>query len=282
MEPWWLTHASGVYKTLLVAAFLGAALWETCRPRQVLALPTEKRWLLHGFFLILASVTTTLVFRASAVVVAASVGNSPYGLLNRGSIPFAVRAVFSFLLLDLVQYVDHYLRHSIPLLWRFHKVHHSDSEVDFSTGLRFHPGEIVFTQGAYLLAIAAAAPPASVVLCFEVCNAVQAFFSHANINLPPRLERALRLIQVTPGLHEIHHSRHGADQRCNFAVMFSFWDRLFRTYRERSNSGREPLALGVDDVTAAESVRPWAMLILPFWKGPTRAATALPAVQPRQ
>jgi len=90
-----------------------------------------------------------------------------------------------------------------------------------------------------------------VVLCFEVCNAVQAFFSHANIDLPPRLERALRLIQVTPRLHEIHHSRHGADQRCNFAVMFSFWDRLFRTYRERSNSGREPLALGVDDVTAA-------------------------------
>lgn len=264
METGWLRYASGLSKGVLVAAFLGAALWETCRPRQVLALPAGKRWLLNGFLLILTSITTSLAFRASAVVVAASVADSPYGLLNRSSIPFSVRAVLAFLLLDLVQYFDHYLRHAIPLLWRFHKVHHSDGDLDFSTGLRFHPGEVLFTQGVYLLAIAVAAPPASVVLCFELCNIAQALFSHANINLPPRFERLLQLIQVTPRFHEIHHSRHGVDQRSNFAVMFSFWDRLFRTYREHSGSEGEPLALGVADVTPAESVRPWAMLTLPF------------------
>ena len=282
MEAWWFTHAGGIEKALLVVAFLGAAIWESFRPRQVLALSAAKRWLLHGLFLFLASVVGSLVFRASAVVLASSVAGSPYGLLNRASIPFALRALLTFLILDLVQYADHYLRHSVPLLWRFHKVHHSDPDFDFSTGLRFHPGEVMFTQGVYLLAIAAVAPPVSVVLCFEACNIVQAFFSHANISLPPRIDRALRIVQVTPELHKIHHSRNADAQRSNLSVMFSFWDRLFRTYREGSRSGEEQLQVGLEEVTNELSVRPWAMLSLPFWSAPATTVATCHRAAPTQ
>jgi sterol desaturase/sphingolipid hydroxylase (fatty acid hydroxylase superfamily) len=276
MKPWWLEHVSSIYQSLLVVAFLGAATWESFRPRQRLVLPASRRWLLHGLFVVLADVTTALVFRANAVIVASTVSSSPYGVLNRASIPFPLRALLTFLFLDFVNYADHYLRHAIPLLWRFHRVHHSDSDFDFSTGLRFHPGEVLFTQGIYLLAIAVAAPPASVVLCFEACNIVQAFFSHANVSLPPRVERVLQSFQVTPQLHEIHHSQNGAAQRSNLGVLFSFWDRLFRTYQPSPDSSEQRLRIGLSDVTPTDSMRPWAMLALPFERGSfatTRAAT---------
>ena len=274
MDAWWFEHVGGIKRVLFVVAFLGAAMWETVRPRQALVLPAGRRWLLQGFFLVLGTVASALVFRVSAIVVASAVADSPSGVLNRDSVPFALRALLAFLFLDLVQYADHYLRHAVPLLWRFHQVHHADADLDFSTGLRFHPGDMVFTHGVYLLAVAAAAPPASVVFCFEACSVVQALFSHANISLPPRVDRALRLVQVTPQLHEIHHSRHGADQRSNLGVVFSFWDRLFRTYRTSSASGESPRPFGLADVTNDDSLRPWAMLALPFsGPPPPRAAT---------
>ena len=263
MDPWWLTHAGALSRGVLVASFLAFAIWETARPRHTLHLPTQRRWLLNGLFLVAASLAS-LVFRATGVALAVLVSASPYGLLNRPEIPFAVRAVLAFLLLDLVNYASHYLRHAVPLLWRFHKVHHADRDVDLSTGVRFHPGEVLFTTGCSLAAIAILAPPPSVVFCFEACNVVQAFFSHANIQLSPGVERKLRLVQVTRDLHEIHHSRRGFEQRSNLGVLFSIWDRLFGTYRAEPSSGAAPLPFGLDDVPDGDSTRAGKMLALPF------------------
>ncbi len=284
MESWWLTHASGVGRGLLVVAFFCAAVWETCRPRRALAVQASKRWFLNILLLFLSGLAQTFVFRVSGVILAIAVASSPYGLLNHIAIPLPLLAVVTFLLLDLVQYGDHYLRHAVPVLWRFHQVHHSDRDFDFSTGLRFHPGEALFTQAVYLLFIAAAAPPATVVLCFEAVNQLQAFFSHANVKLPAAVERMLSLFQITPRVHEIHHSRHGADQRSNYGVIFSFWDRLFRTYRVRSNSGEDAVDVGLSDVTPANSTRMWSMLVLPFASSidsvPATRAASFPPTAP--
>jgi sterol desaturase/sphingolipid hydroxylase (fatty acid hydroxylase superfamily) len=280
MEPWWLKHSGDLAKGIFVAGFLIIGMWETLRQWRVLALSASKRWLLHGFLLILAGTTTSLLFRVSAVALAVAVGRSPYGVLNRPWLPFAFRAPLTFLLLDFVQYANHYLRHSVPLLWRIHQLHHADRDVDLSTGARFHPGEVWFTQGVYLLVIAATAPPPFVVLCFELYNIVQAFLSHANISLPPRIEGALRLIQVTPGLHRIHHSVEAADQRANLGVVFSFWDRFFHTYRGHPRCGEDRLQFGLQEVSATQSVQLLPMLALPFLSRTAPLSTSSGAEQP--
>ena len=186
--------------------------------------------------------------------------------MNRPWIPAGIRFLLAFLLLDFIQYAAHYLRHSIPLLWRFHQVHHADHDVDLSTGVRFHPGDILFTQGVYLLTIAALAPPVLAVLCFELCSVAQALFSHANVALPPRIEKAVRLLVVTPEFHQIHHSTDAADQGSNLAVLFSCWDRLCGTCRRRARTGASELFYGVAEVSAEQSIRPLTMLALPFMK----------------
>jgi len=262
MQPWWFVHLGWLYGGMLVAAFLTVAIWETHQPRRVPGIPTSKRWLLNGFLLVLTDATTSLVFRVGAVALAFTLRKSGY-VLNLPWLPAFLHALLTFLVLDFVQYLSHYLRHSIPLLWRLHKVHHSDQDIDLSTGVRFHPGEVLFTQGMHLLTIAATAPPPAVVACFELCDIVQALFSHANISLTLSLERTLGLIIVTPERHRIHHSKDAADQGSNLAVLFSFWDRLFHTSRQ-NRTGEDRLQFGIEEVTAAESVRPLTLLSLPF------------------
>jgi len=266
MQPWWFEHTGELARGLLVGAFVFVGVWETLRRQRILVLPTAKRWLLNGLLLFLANITTFLVFPVSAVALSAAVRSSPYGVLNGAWLAYPVRAVLAFLLLDLFRYATHYLQHAVPLLWRFHRVHHADRDLDLSTGVRFHPGEALFTHGVYLLVIAATAPPAFVVLCSELCNIAQAFFSHANLTLPSRVEKTLRMIQVTPEIHRIHHSQDPGDQRCNLAVIFSFWDRLFRTYRSFSNLGEDQLEFGLEEISASQSLRPLAMLTLPFYR----------------
>src|SRR5262249_1621300 len=149
---------------------------------------------------------TGIIFRVGAVALAFAVSDSRYGVLNHPQVPIGLRVVLAFLLLDLTQYVCHRLRHSISFLWRSHQGHHADRDFDLSTGVRFHPGDALFTQGVYLLVIAVLAPPPFAVLWFELCNVAQALFSHANAALPSRLQRVLGLVLVTPELHRIHHS----------------------------------------------------------------------------
>jgi sterol desaturase/sphingolipid hydroxylase (fatty acid hydroxylase superfamily) len=141
-----------------------------------------------------------------------------------------------------------------------------------ATGFRFHPGEVLIGQGIFLLAIAVLAPPPFAVFCYELANIAQNAWSHANLRLPERFEKALGLVLVTPEFHRIHHSIEAAEQRSNLAILFSFWDRLFHTYRAHPNAGEENLSFGLEEVTAAQSIQPLAMLALPF---------ATPARDPR-
>jgi len=223
---------------------------------------------MHGFVDILNNTTIPLVFRVSALAVAFAMSNSPWGVLNRLPLPLAVRVLLTCVLLDLFLYVNHHAQHSVPLLWRLHQMHHTDGDVDLSTGLRFHPGDVFLTQAAYLVVVAVLAPPPIGVLCAELFNLAQAMFSHGNVTLPPRLESMVRLVLVTPEFHRVHHSINAAEQRSNLGVLFSFWDRLFHTYRHKPEAGEEGLRFGLEEVTAAQSVQPLTMLALPFAAGP--------------
>ena len=264
MESWLLAHSSSLYEVTMVVAFIAIAVWETLFPRYKPVIPTSKRWLTNAVLVVVGWVSTWLLFPAGALSIAVSVAGSRYGFLNREGLPLVWRYVFAFLLLDLAQYFQHYLLHRVPLLWRLHRLHHADAEYDLTTGVRFHPLESFYTRGITLLVIAVLAPPIAAVVFFELVNAVQNFFGHANASMPAGLDRLLRLVQVTPEFHRVHHSVDVSDQNTNFGSVFTFWDRLFGTLRNEPRMGEERLRFGIEQVRGEESIRILHMLALPF------------------
>jgi sterol desaturase/sphingolipid hydroxylase (fatty acid hydroxylase superfamily) len=257
-------HEGSLKWALLLLAFVVFALWETYHPRRVLIASTARRWSSHAILSFLCNTSAVWIFRASAVAVAAAVGTSRYGLLNREAIPYWVRCVIAVLLIDLLRYGQHYLYHAVPVLWRIHKVHHADPDYDWSTSLRFHPGEILLTQGTYLAVIALLAPPALAVLCLELADVVVNIFVHANVAVPGWIDAGLRRWLITPDMHRIHHSEEFLEQNTNFGVVFPWWDRLFGTYCQEPAGGHENMGVGLREVDVKQGISLIGMLALPF------------------
>jgi sterol desaturase/sphingolipid hydroxylase (fatty acid hydroxylase superfamily) len=270
-------HEGILQWALLLLAFVIFALWETYFPRRVLIASTARRWGSHAILSFLCNTSGVWIYRASAVVVASAAGSSRYGLLNRQAIPFGVRCIIAVLLLDLLRYGQHYLYHAVPVLWRIHQVHHSDPDYDWSTSMRFHPGEFLLTQGSYLAVIALMAPPALAVLCLELADVVENIFVHANVAVPGWIEAVLRPWLVTPDMHRIHHSDEYTEQNANFGVVFPWWDRLLGTYRREPAAGHDHMGVGLREIDAKQGVSLIGMLIQPF-----RSATKInpPACAP--
>jgi len=190
--------------------------------------------------------------------------NSSFGLLSKPWLPFPVRFIFAILLLDLVRYAVHWSYHVVPFLWRVHHVHHSDPDLDVSTGARAHPIEVILTQGANLATVAILAAPPAAVLTTELLSCAESFFSHANASLPGWLERPLRWMFVTPDMHRIHHSQEFQEQSKNLGDVFPWWDRLFRTYLEAPAAGQDRMLVGLKGFQSDESLDVSFMLLQPF------------------
>ena len=264
MESFWFQYESSLRWGLLLGAFGVFAVWETLRPRRALAAPTARRWAGHTLLSFLNGTASAWIFRASAVVIASAVSSSHYGLLNRQSLPSWARCLLAVLLIDLLYWGQHYAYHSVSFLWRVHQVHHSDPDYDWSTGLRFHPLEVVITHGSYLAVIALVAPPPIAVLGFELADVVLNIFVHANVTLPGWMETLLRCFLITPDMHRIHHSDQLREQNTNFGVIFSCWDRLFGTYLQDPTRGHAEMGVGLPEVSIEQGANVWNMLATPF------------------
>ncbi len=262
MESFFLIHETILRQGLPLLAFVVFAVWETFRPRRPLVSSTARRWVNHAILSFLAHVSLIWIYRVSGVVVAAAVARRSHGLLNREILPYSVRFTLAVVLLDLLRYAQHYLNHALSLLWRIHRVHHSDLDYDWSTGLRFHPVEVLLTQGTYLAAIAAVAPPPLAVLVLELADIVVNFFVHANVALPQWLDLRLRWFLITPDMHRIHHSDEIAEQNSNFGVVFPWWDRLFGTYLREPAAGQDKMRIGLRE--SPDNIGMAGMLAQPF------------------
>ena len=263
--PWLKLEGPSVW-IVIVATFLILGMWESWRPRRPLAMAADGRWGRNGLLLLAGIILQAAVLRlgpvAAAVAAAAMVADSPWGLLNRPALPFAVQFVAAILLLDLVHYFTHRLFHAVGFLWRIHEVHHSDADYDVSTAARFHPLEVIIAKGLYFAAIAILAPPLSAVFFAEIHTGLFNVFVHANIALPPRWEGALRWAFLTPDLHRVHHSVDVRDQNRNFGQSFIWWDRLWTTYLPQSTTGDPAPLTGVGG--APPDVNLWALIAAPF------------------
>lgn len=178
--------------------------------------------------------------------------------------PAWVVFVVSVLALDLAIYLQHIMFHAVPALWRLHRMHHADLEFDVTTGLRFHPVEILLSMGIKLAVVAALGPPAVAVLVFEVLLNATAMFNHSNIRIPPAIDRVLRLIVVTPDMHRVHHSIHPRETNSNFGFNLPWWDRLLGTYRPQPREGHEKMTIGIEQFRTRRDLWLDRMLIQPL------------------
>lgn len=237
---------------------------EALLPRRQRALPRARRWPANLGIVVLDTLLIRLLFPTAAVGVALAVEARGFGLLPWLGVPFWLAVPLAVVLLDLAIYLQHVMFHAVPLFWRFHRVHHADVDLDVTTGLRFHPVEILLSLGVKAAAIAAIGAPAVAVLLFEVLLNASSMFSHANLRLPPRLEGALRRVIVTPEMHRVHHSVIPRETDSNFGFNLSVWDRLFGTYRAEPEAGHAAMTIGLVEFRDPAEARLDRLLTQPF------------------
>ncbi|MEX2649088.1 MAG: sterol desaturase family protein [Alphaproteobacteria bacterium] len=239
-------HGGAFYNAAFYGPIIFFALIELVAPRRALTWPLGARWLAN----IGLGALDFFVGRWATVIVgvgaAEAMGALGHGLLNVLGVPALLAFVLAFLVLDLTQYAIHRILHTAPWLWRCHRLHHADPDVDFTTSRRHHPLELVVTLPVYTLVIVLLGAPDSAVLIHGAVSAAAATFNHANLAVPPWLDRALRLVLVTPDMHRIHHSARQPETDSNYANLFSWWDRIFGSYRATPEGGHDRMRLGLD------------------------------------
>ena len=199
-------------------------------------------------------------FRAS--ILAQALG---WGLFNRIDWPGWLEVTIAWIALDCAIYWQHRLLHEIGWLWPMHRVHHSDVELDATTGVRFHPFEIVLSMLYKCAVVIALGAPWPAVLLFESLLNGLSLFNHANLNLNPRVERILRMAIVTPDMHRTHHSIHRVEHDSNYSNAFSWWDRVFASYTEAPRDGHESMRIGLEQFREAPE-----QAVVPLLRQPLR------------
>ena len=212
-----------------MSVLVGMALWELAAPCRRQEIPRVIRWTNNLGLVVLDTIILRLSFPILAVGLALVAEERGWGLLSLFDLPFWLMVLISIIVLDLVIYLSHVMFHAVPALWRLHRMHHADLEFDVTTGLRFHPIEILLSMVIKLAVVAALGAPAVAVLIFEVLLNATAMFNHANIRLPKGVDRVLRWVVVTPDMHRVHHSAVLAETSGNFGFNLRWWDRLLCT-----------------------------------------------------
>lgn len=254
-------HEAAVRLGAFVTVLGVMAVWEALAARRGSTEPPLRRRGANLCVALLNGALARVVPAASAVAAARAAESAGWGLLAATGLPLPLVVAFSVVLLDLALYVQHVLFHAVPLLWRLHRVHHSDRDFDVTTGVRFHPVEILLSAFYKAGVVAALGPPVAAVVLFEVLLNAASLFNHGNVRIPLRLDRALRWAVVTPDMHRVHHSVDPAETDSNFGFSAPWWDRLFGTYRAQPAQGHERMEVGVRDLRAGTV---WRMLLLPF------------------
>lgn len=251
-----------------LSAFIGVlglmASWELLSPRRSLSMPKLSRWTTNLSIVVLDSLVIRLLFAAGAISASLLAGERGWGLLNQLGGPLWLEFILAVVALDFVLYAQHVMFHAIPLFWRFHMMHHADLDCDVTTGLRFHPVEVVISMGIKVGAVVIMGPAPAAVLAFEVLLNVTSMFNHSNVWMPPTLDRALRWFLVTPDMHRVHHSILPNETNSNFGFSLSWWDRLLGTYRPEPKEGHPGMVIGLEQFRNPRQLTLTDSLLLPF------------------
>ena len=250
-----------------VSAFTLFASLEAWFPRRSIATRRIHRWPSNIGVSALNQLFVRLIVPVSAIALAATAEKNGWGLLGQVELPVLVEIAVAILILDLAIYLQHLLYHLVPVLWRFHRMHHADTELDVTTGIRFHPASVLLSAFIKLTVIFVVGPAVVAVLVFEVLLNATSIFNHSNLRIPPSVERILRLLIVTPDMHRVHHSTKSDENNRNFGFNFPWWDWLFLTYRAEPDLGHREMKVGLDEFRDERELRLDRMITQPFRKG---------------
>jgi len=230
---------------IFLAVFAVMAAWEIVAPRRKLAASKSQRWTANLAILITNTALVRAIFPAAAVGIAMFAEARGVGLLHAIDIHAGLKIALALAALDLAIYLQHVMFHAVPLLWRLHRAHHADLDIDVTTGARFHPVEMLLSMAIKAAAILVIGAPALAVLVFEIVLNASSMFNHSNVRIPQRLDSVLRWLVVTPDMHRVHHSIRGEETNRNFGFNLPWWDRLFGTYRAQPRDGHEGMTIGI-------------------------------------
>lgn len=251
---------------VFLGLFVVFATAEAVLPRKTRSQPRGQRWLTNAALVVIDSLGLQALgwllplLAVGAAYDAAQIG---WGLFNQTGWPWWLEITLAVLILDFAIWLQHLITHKIPVLWRLHRVHHSDQDIDVTTALRFHPLEILLSMGLKIALVYALGPSAVAVVLFEVLLNGTAMFNHANIRLPLRVDRLIRLVLVTPDMHRVHHSVYRAEHDSNYGFALSIWDRIFGTYISQPKDGHDAMTIGLEWQDGQPNRLGWA-LRLPF------------------
>lgn len=251
-----------------LACFAGVfalmALWEVLAPRRKRMVARTLRWPNNLGVVAVDTLLVRLLLPTAAVGVALHAEANGWGVLAFLDWPYAVKVAIAVVALDLAIYLQHVLFHAVPALWRLHRMHHADLDIDVTTGVRFHPIEILISLVIKIGVVAALGAPALAVVIFEVLLNATSMFNHGNVRMPGPIDQVVRWLLVTPDMHRVHHSIDPRETNTNFGFNFAVWDRLFGTYRPAPAAGHIGMTIGLSQFRDPRELRLDRMLSQPF------------------
>ena len=263
-----MEHEALIRFGIFAGLFTLFALIEAYVPRRVRSQPRSTRWVTNWAFTILNTLTLrALAFGLPLLAVGAAVdaGAQGWGLFNAISLPVWLETLLAILIFDFAIWAQHLVTHKIPVLWRLHRVHHADRDIDVTTAIRFHPFEIALSMLLKVGLVYLIGPSALAIILFEIILNGTAMFNHANMRLPLGLDRVLRLVLVTPDMHRVHHSVHRHEHDSNYGFALSIWDRMLGTYIAQPAEGHDGMTIGLQWQDERPSKLGWS-LALPFFR----------------
>jgi sterol desaturase/sphingolipid hydroxylase (fatty acid hydroxylase superfamily) len=249
---------------IFAMVFAALALWELLAPRRALGVGRLRRWPSNLGVLAVDILAVRIVLPSAAVGAALFAAGNGYGLFHWLHLRLSVGAILGFLILDFVIWAQHWVFHHVPALWRLHRMHHADLDIDVTTGVRFHPFEILISLAIKIAVIVAFGIPPVGVFVFEVVLNATSMFNHSNARMPHWLDRVLRLVVVTPDMHRVHHSIERRETDSNFGFNLPWWDWLFRTYRRDPEKGHTGMTIGIPQFRDPREQRLDRLLTQPF------------------
>ena len=261
---------SAIRLTFFLGVFLLVALAEHAWPRRRLTVLKGQRWLNNLFIVITDTLVVRLMIPIMPVALAELARVQGWGLLNLVHFPHSLKIILTIFAFDLIIYLQHRAFHRVVLFWQFHRMHHTDLDLDVSSGTRFHPFEIMLSLAIKLAAVVLLGVSPLAVLLFEIILNATSMFNHANLRLPLTMDAWLRLFVVTPDMHRVHHSVNPRETNSNFGFNLPWWDRLFGTYRAQPGAGHDRMLIGLQEWRDLRHLGLWPLLRLPFIHPPLR------------
>ncbi|MDD2309216.1 MAG: sterol desaturase family protein [Desulfuromonadaceae bacterium] len=259
-----MQREQAVRLSVFAGVLLLVALGEMLSPRRPLADNKRRRWFTNLTMVVIDTAAVWLLFPVLPVALAGVAEARGWGIFNAVQTAPWLKFLISFLVLDFIIYLQHVLFHHTPILWRLHRMHHTDLDLDVTTGNRFHPLEIIISMLIKMAAVVILGAPAQAVLAFEVVLNACSMFNHGNIKLPATFDRLLRLVLVTPDMHRVHHSTLVRETNSNFGFNFPWWDRLCGTYRPQPEKGHLDMTIGLKEYRDPQRLTLLRLLVQPF------------------